>query len=65
MDVFGPFSTIFAFVSGFFLGERHKSRGKKKVLSIGRWVVGPWPYGPNDNTIGPNDNPIGPYITPI
>ena len=32
--------------------------GKTKVLSIGRWVVGPWPYGPNDN-------PIGPYTTPI
>ena len=55
-DVFRPFSTLFDrfFISVrvFFSGGRHKSC-QKKVLSVGRWVVGPWPYGPNDNPTGP------------
>ena len=54
--VSGHVSTIFVFFSVFFPGGTSQILEEKKVLSVGRWVVGPWPYGPNDN-------PIGPYIT--
>ena len=55
---FHMFDRVFVFFVFFFLGDV-TNPGKRMLLSVGRWVVGPWPYGPNDNPTGPTTTLLG------